>query len=315
MKQKIKTLLFFVVLLVVTLFLPVNFSNIALASFGSWGDTSLIHACKDNRGVVFLVGPGDSCGTGETQVTWLKDVDAGEGLSISRSSSGATLSLTDDVIAGWTRANETWTYVSANSFSVSGDQTAKFQKGTRVKFTQTTVKYGVVKSSSHSSGTTTVTLFANDDYSLANATITAPFFSYAASPQGYPGTFAYTPTIDGVTGSAGSFATSNLTGYFSVVGNTMTYTVEATVSNKGSWGGNIRVSIPATASIGQGTFYYLWGIVSNEGDAANALKAQNVSLSDGNAYLQFEKNFGLNLIQWSDVTSPFRIASHGDVRF
>jgi hypothetical protein len=64
-----------------------------LASFGSWGDNSLIHACKDQQGKVTIVGSSDSCAPNETQVTWLKDVDAGSGLSINRTSSGAVLSL------------------------------------------------------------------------------------------------------------------------------------------------------------------------------------------------------------------------------
>ncbi len=87
---------------------------------------------------------------------------------------------------GWVKPNVTWTYASASTFTVSGDATTIYTKGTRLKWTQTTVKYGVVVSSSHSAGTTTVTIAVNTDYTIANATITDNFFSYEANPQGYP---------------------------------------------------------------------------------------------------------------------------------
>jgi hypothetical protein len=77
---------------VTALLFALNFNSV-LAAFASWGDTSLVHACVASNGTVKIVGSGSSCGPNETQTTWLKDIDAGSGLSISRSSSGATLSL------------------------------------------------------------------------------------------------------------------------------------------------------------------------------------------------------------------------------
>lgn len=79
--------------LVIVTILTLKFSNVVLAAFASWGDASLVHGCKGPRGQITIVDSTESCGSGETPVTWLKDVDAGSGLSISRSSSGATLSL------------------------------------------------------------------------------------------------------------------------------------------------------------------------------------------------------------------------------
>lgn len=91
----------------------------------------------------------------------------------------------------------TWTYASASTFTIAGvDLTTTFTKGTFLKFTQTTVKYAVVLSSSFSTDTT-VTIAVNTDYTIANAAITANYYSYEANPQGYPGWFAYTPTLGG----------------------------------------------------------------------------------------------------------------------
>lgn len=104
---------------------------------------------------------------------------------------GVAISTTTD---GWTAAGETWTYASASTFTISGvDVTAKYTKGTRLKFTQTTVKYAVVVASSFSTNTT-VTIAVNTDYTLANAAITDNYFSYQASPVGYPVAFNVTVT-------------------------------------------------------------------------------------------------------------------------
>lgn len=92
---------------------------------------------------------------------------------------------------------ETWTYVSASSFKITGTNvTAKYTPGTRVKLTQTTVKYFVVTSSSFSTDTT-VNITAGSDYTLSNAAVSANFHSYELNPQGYPGWFNWTPTYTG----------------------------------------------------------------------------------------------------------------------
>lgn len=87
---------------------------------------------------------------------------------------------------GWTNAGETWTYASATTFTVSGvDVTAKYHRGTKIKLTQTSTKYFRVESSSFSTNTT-VTVTGVGDYTLANAAIVNPYYSYAATPQGFP---------------------------------------------------------------------------------------------------------------------------------
>lgn len=91
---------------------------------------------------------------------------------------------------GWTASADTWVYASASTFTIAGvDRTTTFTKGTRLKFTQTTVKYAVVVSSSFSTNTT-VTIAVNTDHVIANAAITLPYYSYQVNPQGYPLWFA-----------------------------------------------------------------------------------------------------------------------------
>lgn len=119
-------------------------------------------------------------------------------------------------VGSWVSTGATWTYASANSFTISGDQTAIYTPGTRIKATNnSTTFYGTVTISSYSSGTTTVTLVANSDYSLSNSAITQTYYSYAANPQGYPGWFNYSATWGGFSSNPTSVLSR-----FSVVGNT-----------------------------------------------------------------------------------------------
>lgn len=94
---------------------------------------------------------------------------------------------------GWIEETVQWTYASATTFTVSGDVRSRFPVGTKLKLTQTTVKYFYVIATSYSAPKTTVTVTGGSDYSLANATITAPYYSYASTPQGFPTWFNWTP--------------------------------------------------------------------------------------------------------------------------
>lgn len=93
---------------------------------------------------------------------------------------------------GWQRANETWTYASASTITVPSGAASRYQKGDRVKWTQTTVKYGVIVTVAD----TLLTIAVNTDYTVANAAITANYYSHQANPLGYPTWFTYTPNFN-----------------------------------------------------------------------------------------------------------------------
>lgn len=87
---------------------------------------------------------------------------------------------------GWTASPYAWTYASATTFTIAGvDATAYFPTGTKLRLIQTTTKYFRVISSSFSTDTT-VTVTGVGDYTLANAAITSPYYSYQNTPQGFP---------------------------------------------------------------------------------------------------------------------------------
>lgn len=107
--------------------------------------------------------------------------------------SGATL---DDLngyvnVLGWNTYTTTMTYASSTTVTISGDVTSLFPIGTKVKFTQTTAKYFVVKTSSYGAPNTTLTLQGGDSYTVANAAIGSVYYSYG-SPFDWPSTFLWT---------------------------------------------------------------------------------------------------------------------------
>lgn len=153
-------------------------------------------------------------------------------------------------VDGWILANETWTYASATTFTVSGDVTAKYSKGTRLKFTQTTVKYGTVASSSYSAPNTTVTLIGNSDYSLANASISANYYSYSSNPQGFPAYFNFSNTIKVTGGTVPTYATAVYR--FQTSGSTITVFYQSVNTTGGTAGASaniIEYQMPVNAMI------------------------------------------------------------------
>lgn len=149
----------------------------------------------------------------------------------------------DGTLDGWNSDTaNTWTYASASTFTVSGDRTAVFVKGTRLRFTQTTVKYATVVGSSHAAGTTTVTIAVNVDYVLANAAISVNSYSYMVSPQGYPLWFNYTPTYVGF-----SSAPAAGTAQFQIIGRVfkINHSYNAGTSNATTF----TISIPVTCAV------------------------------------------------------------------
>lgn len=166
---------------------------------------------------------------------------------------------------GWITDGSTWTYASASTFTIAGDQTAIYTKGTRLKWTQTTVKYGVVVASSYSDPNTTVTIAVNTDYTIADAAISANFYSYAANPQGYPTWFTYTPTLTATVTPPTLGTGSVQTGRFCLNGKMCTcqFAISVGTTNFAAGSGEYRVSLPINSGgvLANQTRYFGAGIV------------------------------------------------------
>jgi hypothetical protein len=118
----------------------------------------------------------------------------------------------------WTPAGETWTYATANTFTIVGDKTTKYQIGDKIKLTQTTAKYFYISAVAYGAPNATVTILGGSDYSLADAAITSPYFSKAENPQGFPKNgFALTAPTFTTTGTGFSNAPASSAWRFRIV--------------------------------------------------------------------------------------------------
>lgn len=98
---------------------------------------------------------------------------------------------------GWETRSEPWTRTGDFTFTIDGNVTATFRKGTKVRFKVEfpTFYYGIVISSSYTAPITTITLAANDDYSMPEAVITETAISYIENPKEWPDWFNYASKI------------------------------------------------------------------------------------------------------------------------
>lgn len=151
---------------------------------------------------------------------------------------------------GWIADTSTWTYLTPTAFTVAGVDASYLPKGTKVSYNDGSVDYGHVASTVTVAGVTTVTLIANSDYSIANATLTAPRYSYADNPQGFPSWFNWGPGLSGwsanptnavyrysINGSAIALNITQITnGTSNNVTHTATLPVNAATITNSSWG-------------------------------------------------------------------------------
>ncbi len=90
---------------------------------------------------------------------------------------------------GWIPYPGTLLYASGTTMTAAVNETALWKKGVKIKCIQGgTQKYFYGVNSAFASGTTTVTVLAGTNYSLANAAISSVYYSYADA-QGHPDYF------------------------------------------------------------------------------------------------------------------------------
>ncbi len=219
---------------------------------------------------------------------------------------------------GWVPSSDTWVYTSASSFTIAGvDRTAIFQKGTYLRFKQGGgYKYAVVLSSSFSTNTT-VNIFVNTDYTIANSSITDNDYSYALNPEGWPTDFTRTLTINGSGGSAGTYAATTYFSKYRVIGRRVYEQVSVQVTNKGSWSGQIQLLLAATTAASYpGTYNAPVNcFISNTSSIPVAASLACGSVMASSNIMQFLDSIGVSLIQWSAVGSAFYIHGQFDYLF
>lgn len=98
---------------------------------------------------------------------------------------------------GWIPIAETMTYASATTITVASGAASRYQKGDKLKITQTTVKYLTVIAVAD----TLLTVTGGADYSVANAAITLPYLSREENPSGFPAYYTFNPNAQGFSGT------------------------------------------------------------------------------------------------------------------
>lgn len=173
------------------------------------------------------------------------------------------LSIVDN--GGWVEDVRAWTYASASTFTVPGDQTAIYTKGSRLRWKQGAgYLYGIVSSSSYGAPNTTVTIVVNTDYVVANAAITDNAYSFIDEPQGWPGWFNYTAVYTG-------FSADPTTGIskYNIKG-LMVTVVHRETANGTSNAATFTVSLPVTSAFGS---EIICGLAFNSGTWTGAASA------------------------------------------
>lgn len=153
----------------------------------------------------------------------------------------------NDLSSGWLQSGETWTFATASTFTISGDKSARYAVGHKLRLKQGgSYKYYTVLTAVYVNPTTTVTVVVNTDYTLANAGITDNWFSSQDQPYGWPSWFNYTPT-------GGPTTNATLTGRFKVSGRHVTARIHiAFTGTPAAWSG--MPSLPITAAVGLTTY-------------------------------------------------------------
>lgn len=97
-------------------------------------------------------------------------------------------------LTGWNDAKAVWTYAAANQIYIPAGGLEIYSVGDKLKFTQSgTVKYFYVVAVYN----TVLVITGGSDCVVANAAITANYFSKSETPTGFQHWFNWTPTIVG----------------------------------------------------------------------------------------------------------------------
>jgi len=145
---------------------------------------------------------------------------------------------------GWLGVADLWSYASVNSFAITGDRTGVYTKGLRIRWTQSSIKYGVVVQSVYSAPNTLVTIAVNTDYTLVNATISGQAISNLLEPRGFPGWFNWSMVVTAGSGAITAY-TVNLARYRLTAGE-FRFITDVTITTNGTGATSVLESVPVT---------------------------------------------------------------------
>ena len=142
-----------------------------------------------------------------------------------------------DIVNGWISAG-TLTYASPTTITVASGAGLIYQKGDKLKLTQTTVKYFYIIGVAD----TVLTVTGGTDYTVANAAITSPFYSHVENPLGFPDWFAWTPVLTGGNADLSAYTTAR----FKITGKKVSFIFMASGKSFSGTIGSSIVTLPVT---------------------------------------------------------------------
>lgn len=198
---------------------------------------------------------------------------------------------------GWIDANETWAYASANTITVPSGAASRYQKGDRIKWTQTTVKYGVIVTVAD----TLLTILVNTDYVVTNAAITLNYYSHQVNPIGYPSWFnVAAPTFDVTTLDNGAGGQPTTAKYrLSITGKNVSGAIWGN-GTKATTNSYIRFAVPLAYANTNNYIAFGSGWINN---GAGGIKNAVAGMVDNTAYIW--------VISQADMTDNSDIAGFG----
>lgn len=200
---------------------------------------------------------------------------------------------------GWIPVTDSWSYATNSSLTVPSDATTTYQKGYRVKFTQSSVvKYGTIIAVA----STVLSLAPNDDYIVSNNPITDIYYSPIENPLGYPQQFNYTITAAAGGGSSMTVGSASVAyAKFSISGNVCKVYSSLSVTLGGSGDLYWTISPPFTGDVG----YSVQGGNGVGVDPVAGTFAMPIQLVSGTAFRLYQAttgNWGLGAGAYARVT-------------
>ncbi len=191
--------------------------------------------------------------------------------------------------SGWIPIS-TLTRVSDSSATLSGDWTNRIGVGDKIHWlSKGSPRYNYVVGVSYSAPNTTIKIVENcwnsaegDSIFTSGETITSPFISKVANPQGFPGIFRWTPTYTGF-----STAPSNVTATFVIDGRMVTLCWRAHtagVSNANTFRIN-SIPVPSITSGGYLRWFTCLPWVVNNGVVVNVTAGHYAFISPNSSYI------------------------------
>lgn len=151
--------------------------------------------------------------------------------------------IAEAVDSGFIDTQETWTYASATTITVPSGAVSKYQKGDKIKLTQTTVKYFYVVGVAD----TLLTITGGTSYVLTNATITNNYYSHVENPLGFPAWMTCaSPSFTSVDNGTGGQQPTIANTTFKIVNNEVKLKVNMGTVVKNGTGVSFYFTIPAT---------------------------------------------------------------------